>query len=120
MTFRLMALLVLLVLLCAALSVAAQTVEQPGDRTEPCFWYDTGSCFEDDDDSGSGGDPSVTGYSYCVAKKSAGEECQSVVTVYIPNSACATGCRLCAGVTHSASCQCDSETLKVSGRCTYW
>lgn len=116
MKFRLMA---LLFILCATFSIAAQ-VEQPGDRPEPCFWYDTGSCFQDDDDTGSGGDPSGTGYSYCVAKKSAGEECQSVVTVYIPNSACANGCKMCAGVTHSASCQCDAETLKVSGSCTYW
>ena len=78
--------------------MTAQTVEQPGDRPEPFFWYDSSSRFHDDD-CGSGGEPSRKGDSYCVAKKSAGEECQIGVTVCIPNFVCVTGCIICAGVT---------------------
>ena len=108
-----------LVLLAVILSASvAFGQEDPGplyDNTpDPCPTYE--SCTLD----GSGTSSSSPGYSYCVARKSAGQECQDVVTIYRVGTPCATGCRTCAGVTHSASCQCDSSTLEVSGTCTYW
>ena len=43
--------------------------------------------------------------------------CQEVTTYTDPNTICATGCRICVSVSHSAACSCDPNTLKTTGKC---
>lgn len=96
-------------------SAKAQTGREPLNPTdaEPsCVFYDT--CTWDTQPGG------TTAYSYCLARSSQGQKCQDVVEVVIPNSICATGCNMCASVNHSASCECNSASLKLTGNCTYW
>lgn len=69
---------------------------------------------------GDGGNQGGGSYAFCVARKSKGQMCQDVVTITIPDSICATGCRMCASVEYSGSCSCKSDTLKLEGSCTYW
>ena len=70
------------------------------------------------EDNGDGGGGK---YAYCIARKSQGQQCQDVVTIYTdPDTLCATGCRVCASVNFSASCSCDGRTLTLTGSCTYW
>jgi hypothetical protein len=60
-------------------------------------------------------------YTYCLARKANGQQCQDVVTFRTaPGTMCQTGCNLCASVNYSASCQCKDDTLVKSGTCTYW
>lgn len=59
-------------------------------------------------------------YTYCIASSSTGQLCRDVVTFYKTGTLCATGCKICAGVEYSASCACKPETLKLTGKCTYW
>ena len=60
-------------------------------------------------------------YAYCIAKRSQGQQCRDVVTLYTgPGTLCATGCRVCASVQFSASCNCDDNTLELTGTCSYW
>ncbi len=81
----------------------------PTDNQPSCVFYD--SCTWD-----TGGN-----YTYCVARSSQGQLCQDIVTFYSePGTLCANGCNSCAGVKYSASCNCDAETHKTTGKCTYW
>jgi hypothetical protein len=74
------------------------------------------SCMDQDGDA-----ENSAGYSLCVARRSQGQQCKDVVTFYTAaGTLCANGCNSCASVNFSASCQCDSETLRVSGTCSYW
>lgn len=94
---------------------AANFTQDPGGgSTENCGDIDpTAPCYVN---GGSGGP-----YSYCLAKRSLGQKCRDVVTVYTnPGTMCANGCNTCASVNYSASCQCDNSTMKLSGSCTYW
>ena len=59
-------------------------------------------------------------YTYCIASSSAGQQCRDVVTIYKSGTLCATGCRTCGGVQYSASCACKADTMKLTGKCTYW
>ena len=67
------------------------------------------------------GDDTSGGYAYCVARSSYGQKCRDVVTVFTkPGTLCANGCDMCASVMYSGACSCDSDTLLLTGKCTYW
>jgi hypothetical protein len=96
------------------LAMAQPQPQNPTDAEPSCVFYD--SCTWDTGPTGTG-----TGtYAYCVARASRGQKCRDVVTVYIPNSACANGCNMCASVRFSAACECEDSSLKTTGSCTYW
>jgi hypothetical protein len=60
-------------------------------------------------------------YAYCVARSAYNQECQDIVTFTTdPGTLCAEGCKLCGGVKHSASCNCDPRDKTLTGTCTYW
>jgi len=70
--------------------------------TDPdvCFWSDLGWA-------------SAGGYSACEALGASGQMCMIAAQDLTSNV------KSCAYVTRSASCNCDSRTLNVSGICTY-
>ncbi|HEX2138783.1 MAG TPA: hypothetical protein VHG33_03615, partial [Woeseiaceae bacterium] len=107
-------------LVCLALApvMAAQEVDRsplsPVDAEPSCVFFD--SCLP----ISTGPSSSGSQYSYCLARSAEGQKCQSVVTVYIKDSLCATGCNMCGSVTQSAACYCDQAKLETKGSCTYW
>lgn len=116
--FRLLAVATLLALAFTPAALGDEldrAVQNPVDGEPSCVFYDTCTPIS------SGPDSTGTKYSYCVARASLGQKCQSVVTIYAPpGNLCATGCNMCGSVTQSASCHCDQEKLETTGSCTYW